>query len=43
LIKNFFNNKLGIVVGGSGLVGGGSINFFEKNGDAGFWRQTVRN
>ena len=30
MIKNFFNNKLGIVIGGSGLVGGGSINFFEK-------------
>jgi GlcNAc-P-P-Und epimerase len=30
LIKNFFSNKLGIVIGGSGLVGGGSINFFEK-------------
>ncbi|MEN8211410.1 MAG: NAD(P)-dependent oxidoreductase [Thermodesulfobacteriota bacterium] len=30
MIKNFFRNKLGIVIGGSGLVGGGSINFFEK-------------
>jgi GlcNAc-P-P-Und epimerase len=30
LIKNFFSNKLGIVIGGSGLVGGGIINFFEK-------------
>ena len=30
MINNFFNNKLGIVIGGSGLIGGGSINFFEK-------------
>jgi GlcNAc-P-P-Und epimerase len=30
LIKNFFKNKLGIVIGGSGLIGGGIINFFEK-------------
>jgi len=30
LIKNFFRDKLGIVIGGSGLVGGGTINFFGK-------------